>query len=75
MLARLEMMIYHALEDGSDILCHDMQTKSYDFSCNRFYIFILDDYVSIGRLFDGYVSTGILYGYVISCIGSPCWLG
>ena len=34
--------------------------------------FILDDYVSIRRLFDGYVSTGILDGYVISCIGSIC---
>ena len=51
MLARLQIMISHALG------------------------FILDDYVSIGRLFDGYVSTGILDGYVISCIGSPCWLG
>ena len=27
-----------------------------------------DDYVSIGRLFDGYVSTGLLDGYVISCM-------
>ena len=48
MLARLQIMISHALG------------------------FILDDYVSIGRLFDGYVSTGLLDGYVISCIGSLC---
>ena len=34
--------------------------------------FTFHDYVSIGRLFKGYVSTGILDGYVISCIGSLC---